>query len=473
MILKRLCEAAEHVDLPPQDYSERRVSWIIHLDQDGRLKAGGFVPTQEEDGKGRRMLLPELSVRRSGRRVRPRLLGDTADYVLGCAVTEEDDEFTRSKHEAFRDLVAQCAQATDLPQVEAVLRYLDRGVHPKDLPADLNPKDWITFRVGADILVDSPTIREFWVKHVIEKRAERSATEMRCLVCGEIEAIADRHPISISGVPGAGGQAALVSTNKDAFYSYGRKHAEVSPVCWKCAYQYAQVLNAMLAHEHYSFRLGDQLAWVFWARESMTLSVAQLLSSPDPADVGLLLQSVKQGRRMEVDPLRFYALALSGSEGRVVIRDWLQTTVETAKRNIARYFEAQQMVYPDGQPGQPLKLMALMGALLPSAVRNPWDHLPPKLSTGVVRAALTGGALPHQLLHRAVGRARSESDTREYQGRTLRGQKMTRQRAALIKMCLTLSTHRKEALELTPELNPKIEDPAYLCGRLLAVLESI
>ncbi|MEA3403659.1 MAG: type I-C CRISPR-associated protein Cas8c/Csd1, partial [Armatimonadota bacterium] len=134
--------------------------------------------------------------------------------------------------------------------------------------------------------------------------------------------------------------------------------------------------------------------------------------------------------------------------------------VGAAQRNIARYFEAQQMVYPDGQPGQPLKLMALMRAMIPSAGRNPWDQLPPDLTTDVVRAALTGKPLAESLLYRAVGRARSE-------------QSMTRPRAALIKMCLTLSTHRKEALELTPEMNPEIEDPAYLCGRLLAVLESI
>lgn len=471
MILKRLCEAAERLPLPPQDYAKRNVSWLVNIDEDGRLL--GFVATTDDRGRGTERFLPELSVRRSGRAVRPRILADTADYVLGCVFNEDEDDFTRSKHEAFCDLVASCADATASPQVAAVKRFLDMDLEPADLPEDLEPKDWITFQVRDQIPIDTACVRDFWVDHVLSERADRSGANLPCLVCGNTRPIADRHPISISGVPGAGGQAALVSTNEDAYYSHGRKHGVVSPVCWTCAYQYAQALNVMLADDRYSFRLSDQLVWVFWTREETGLSVSQLLSEPDPADVRTLLESVRDGRRRDLDEIDFYALALSGSEGRVIIRDWLETTVNRAKHHIAEYFEAQDIVGPDGQPGIPIKLMALLGALLPSASRDPWSHLPPNLSTAVVRAALTGAPLPDQLLYRAVARARSESDTNELQGRTIRGQKMTRQRAALIKMCLLLSNHPKEGFDVTPEMNPQIDDPAYLCGRLLAVLESI
>jgi|LSQX01.1.fsa_nt_gb CRISPR-associated protein Csd1 len=471
MILKRLCEAADQLQLPPQDYAPRKVSWLVSIDTEGRLL--GFIQTTDEKGRGIERCLPELSVRRSGKTARPRVLADTADYVLGCPAPDADDDFTEAKHTAFCELVADCADATESPQLAAVQRFLADGLSCNDLPCDMSAKDWVTFQVGAQILVDMPEVRTFWVDHVLAQRADRSDTHATCLVCGDVRAIADRHPIAIVGVPGAGGQSALVSTNAESFYSHGRKHALVSPVCWTCAYTYAQALNAMLADEQHSFRLRDQLVWVFWTRQPTRLTVAALLSDPQPEDIRLLLESVEKGRRVAPLAPDFYALALSGSEGRVVIRDWLETTVEAAHRNIARYFRAQEIVGPDGQPGEPIKLRSLMEALIPSVSTNRWKHLPPDLAAAVVHAALTGGNLPDQLLHLAVGRARSESDVQKRRGRTIRGQKMTRERAAVIKMCLALSSHPKEGFDVTPEMNSEIQDPAYLCGRLLALFERI
>jgi CRISPR-associated protein Csd1 len=472
MILKRLCEAAERFDFPPAGYTEGPIRWLIDLDTGGHLL--GFTRMAETDrptDRGKLMRHPVVA-RTSG--VKAQLLADKADYALGFA-PGETAERTAQRQQAFLQVLTRCADETGLPLIRAVIAYTQHHIDPSSFPDDLAAGDIVTFRVDGRILIHEPCVRDHWAATMAEERGERAGEERTCLVCGRTAPIADRHLTKIKRVPG--GQTAgcaIVSANSSAFESYGLEAALTAPTCWDCARDYAQVLSEFLGSDRYSFRISDQVAYVFWTREDTELSVATLLSAPQPEEVRELLDSVVDGsRRGSVSAADFYALALSGSGGRVVIRDWLETTVEAAQRNIARYFRAQEIVDPDGQPGEPLKLMALMGALIPSAGRDPWKQLPPNTATAVVHAAVTGGPLPNQLLYRAVSRARTEPDTKELQGRTLRGQKMTRQRAALIKMCLLLSGHSKEGFDVTPEMNPQIEDPAYLCGRLLAVLESI
>jgi CRISPR-associated protein Csd1 len=216
----------------------------------------------------------------------------------------------------------------------------------------------------------------------------------------------------------------------------------------------------MLADPAYSFRLQDRLAYVFWTRARTGFPASRALMDPDPDDVRRLLEAPIRPVSLDVvedDP--FYALAISGSGGRVVVRDWFEGTLAGAKLNLGRYFAAQAIASGNPAEDKPIGLYALMGALIPSKGKNPWHELPPGLIAEVVNAALRGGALPVTLLQRAVGRARSE-------------QGVTRPRAAIIKMCLLLSTHREEGSDVTPELNTQTQDPAYLCGRLLAVLES-
>ena len=478
MILKRLCEAAERFDFPPAGYTEGPIKWLIDLKVDGRLL--GFTKLSETDkpiDRGKLMRHPATPVQRTSG-VEAQLLADKTDYVLGF-VPQDADERTADRigqcHAAFLELLQTCAADAPEAPMAAVVTYLREHLDPAGFPEDLERGDTLTFRVGGRILIDEPCVRAHWAERVSEIRIDRGGEQGTCLVCGRVAPIADRHPGKIKRVPG--GQTAgcaIVSANASAYESYGLEAALTAPTCWDCARDYANVLSALLSSDRHSFRIFEQIAYVFWTREDADFSVATLLSAPQPEDVRELLDSVQDGRsRRSVESGDFYALALSGSGGRVVIRDWLETTVEAARRNIARYFRAQDIVDLDGQPGEPIKLMALMGALIPSVGRDPWKQLPPNLAAGVVRAALTGGNLPDQLLHRAVGRARSESDTKELQGRTIRGQKMTRQRAALIKLSMILSSHAKEGFDVTPEMNPQIDDPAYLCGRLLAVLESI
>ena len=71
MILRRLVEYADRLDLPPEMYAEAPVRWIVDLTAEGELE--GFVHLDDV-----RMPIP---TRR--KETEPKPLADTAKYVLG------------------------------------------------------------------------------------------------------------------------------------------------------------------------------------------------------------------------------------------------------------------------------------------------------------------------------------------------------------------------------------------------------
>ncbi len=154
----------------------------------------------------------------------------------------------------------------------------------------------------------------------------------------------------------------------------------------------------------------------------------------------------------EFDDTAFYATALSGSGGRAVVRDWIDTTVGQARRHVAAWFERQRIVEPDGTEGRPYGVTALAAG----TVRELRDLAPPTPRL-LLRSALTGAPLPPGLLYQAVRRNRAE-------------QSVTRQRAALIKLVLR-SQQDAETEDRMIQLDRENPSPAYRCGRLFAVLE--
>src|SRR5918994_6278632 len=126
VILQRLYEHRTELDLPPIGYAPSPVHWLIDLDAEGNFE--GFVGLP----KGRTMEVPTL-VR--GSDIKPMLLADNAEHVFGIAregATENQRSRVPRKHEAFVELVRECAEATKDPSVGAVLSFLETGDVPDE-----------------------------------------------------------------------------------------------------------------------------------------------------------------------------------------------------------------------------------------------------------------------------------------------------------------------------------------------------
>ncbi len=455
MILERLRDLHARVEheLPPAYHKKQRIQWILALDEQGNF----LNFEQAETGKKAfvEMVSPYLK-RTSG--TRPLLLVDKPSYVLGLpdADTEKARAQAEERHAAFKALVEACALSVDDPALAAFLRFLDGSVetargHP--LTADMAAGDLIAPRVDEVYPTDLPSVRSYWQAREDDRAAENSEITGPCMLCGETKPIVPMHPVDVR----VGGDAApLVSANENAFESYGLNRSEIAPMCQRCARTYGEALQFLLGSDRHKLYLGG-LHWIFWTREETPdFDIMTLFTAPAPEQVEKLLLSARTGKVSAAFQANdFYALAVTSNK-RMVVRSWLTMTVAEAQASLARYFERQRMLDYQGK-SPPLKLLSLAGA----TVRDLKD-LSPQVVPLLLENALTGRPLPLSLLHRAVQRARADSD-----------HVMTRPRAALIKMVLLSQPDLSEERMVHESLTPDHPSAAYQCGRLLAVLDSI
>jgi len=451
MLMQRLVEYAGRLNLPPPMYDKTPVKWIIDLDASGHFK--GFVPTSsgKKNDRGKELLAPTL-VRSVG--IKAKLLCDNAEYCLGTPREDSDPARVALCHEAFASLVKRCAETTRELAVKGVQSFLENlDVAQLPLPIDFSAGDIVTFRVEGIFPIELPSVQRFWAEET--GAAASSGGGFFCLACGTPCEPTDRMPVKIKRIPG--GQPSgttIVSANAAAFESFGLEASRTSPLCQNCAELHAKGLNDLLERESTRIFLGPT-AYVFWTREETPFSVASLLSDPQPEEVKRVLASAIKGTEADSDLTPFYAAAFSASGGRVVVRDWLETTLFHARRHLSRWFTIQKLVESDGSEGRPIGLFPLASSL----VRDPRKDLSPNTPKALLRTALHGGPLPFSLLFEAVKRNRAE-------------QALTRPRVALIKMVfLSQQEHVEEGFMEKLDLENK--SPAYLCGRLLAELEAL
>jgi len=448
MILLRLKEFWERQpDAMPTMYRRVRVRWVIDLDASGRFL--DFVPLSGDQrrgtDRGRETLVPDLVV--TSKPV-PKLLVGNAEYVLGVG----EHPRTAERHGLFRDLVHRCAEATREPAVRAVANFLEEhDVSKKRLPPDAKGSDVYTFRVDGRFPVDLDSVRRFWADYT----ARPGRPVMQCLICGRVGPVEDRLPAKVKGVPG--GQmsgTSVISANAKAFESYGLEASLIAPTCRDCGEKFTNAIGLMIDAEQHHVRVGPSI-FLFWTRQPGGFSPVSFLSQPSPEDVAELLASYRTGEQPPpVEGDDFYATVLTASGGRAVVRDWLETTVVTAKAHLARWFRLQRIVGEWGEPPLPLGVFALSASLY---LRS--DQMVPNVARSLVQCALRGGPLPDSLLAQAVDRNRAE-------------QEVTRPRAALVKTVLLSQSDSGKEETYMQELDLSCKLPAYLCGRLLAELEA-
>lgn len=468
MLLQRLVDYAnERLQLPPTLYSETAIPYIIELNSRGELLNPEPVPTADPANprtkRGLRRLAPQVA-RAMG--IKPLLLADNAEYTFGLARETSKPERVAQCHTQYMDLLTRCAAATHEPTVEAVLTFLtnDPAAH-LELPEGFDRGGLLTFRIdGTCFPIDVPSVQAFWANEHDPAASEGNpARVMQCIICGQERPVLDRLQGKIKGVPG--GQTSgtsIISANADAFKSYGLEASLIAPTCAECGEKFTKALNELLADERSRIIMGGA-AFVFWTREKSDFNLLDFFTAPHPATVRLLLDSVRSGKQIsEMDETPFFAASLSGSGGRAVVRDWIDTTIGGVQRHLAEWFEWQQIIDTTGEDAPPLGLYALAAA----TVRDARKDLAPPTPRALLHAALTGSPVPWNLLAQAVRRNQAE-------------QRVTRPRAALIKLVLASQENRViqegTMVQLEPDYAHPTEDQssaAYHCGRLLAILEN-
>ena len=480
MFLERLAEYADSIDTPPPMYQKKLVKYVVPLDGNGDYRKIVAL----NNGDGLQMNVPVI--RRNG--VLPCLLADNAAYVLG--IDPKNAKKAQEAHQAFKELTRQCA--AEVPIVQAVVSFLDNLPSIDILFGDLGiaEKDFdylgrIVFEVDDVSLIDLPEIQQFWAK--INTSQDENKAE--CLVCREMRTPVEKLSTTIGGIPG--GQAAgvsLISAYEPAFWSYGLSTSLNSPMCEECATKCTNALNSLIetkntrlyvltklkkkggenTEEKFANLYTGSSIYLFWSKHAEDASdFNRIISEAQPEDVAALFSSHWRGKQQEIeDTSAFYAATISARSGRIILRDWVETTIDSARDNLQRYFHLQGIMTSSGERWFPLWHLAL------ATVRE--GDPQPIVGTSLIRCALRGEALPLALLPIVLSRV--------YAGTKVGDKRIycTTPQAALIKMILLsqsdiswigASTNTKERHQLMKEVDKSCNDTAYLLGRLFATLE--
>lgn len=503
MILRALYDLARREQLVDDpDFPLAPVAWLVTVSRDGRVAAitGTRTPEPTDGGKKRpKLVAKSLPVPRQPGRTsgdRAFFLVDKSEYVFGAACGEgatRAPEKLAVRFALFRDQLRACAAATNDEGVRAVAAALDTiaaGEHTVALPPDCAGNDLFAFvyEPDVDVLVHQrPAVQAYWRTQRTETPTAGVDARFECIVTGVSVAAPGLFP-KVKYVPG--GQTSgtpLVSFNANAFTSYGLADSENAPLSRAAAESCATALQR-LVHPAFpdarggsmprrNLRLSEDTVVCYWSNSAAAdplLDVFAAFFEPDAGEVGEMYRSVWHGRPAPVgDAGQFYALTVSGAQGRMVVRDWFASSVAETTRHLAQHFADLAVVRNTPPPKggalpEALPLRALLGALAPNGKR---DAIPAPLAAQFVSAALRGAPYPLSLLQRAVERARAEVGRSEWADLERRDA-----RAALLKA--VLSRRRRSAAhptipEPTVALDPTSTSPGYLCGRLMAILERL
>lgn len=518
-----LNDPPEGVEIAEPGYSNAPVSYALNLSEQGELLDIIPLSIPVQQGKKtverpRRMNVPE-QVKRSVN-IAANFLCDNAAYVLGLTGKEaKDPAYAQKRFEAFRELNIGILEHVNSPSARAVIAFLRRynpqtaSQHPviaRHLEGLLEGGNLI-FQVRGKNVLDDLEIRRVWEK----AKTGQQATEMQCLVTGQQEPVARLHP-DIKGVPGAQTKgASLVSFNLDSFTSYGKEQGANSPISQRAASGYGVALNFLLSRQNPNqpIFLGDT-AVAYWADapdnryaqafysllkpefqqeqeegESEENKSKRKRAKEAEKQIGEVAEAVRQGKAIDLAELRkqvekeldkntrFYVLGLAPNASRLAVRFFLTEPFGVFAERIMQHYDDLQI--EKEFPNQPTYLSPyriLAECVSPKVtqrddeVKKSWSLL----GGAFMRAILTGAPYPEGLYAAMLNRIRHDTDETNDDGRR-RNVKINYIRAAYIKAHLIRKYRRggnnpyQEALQMS--LNESYTHPAYVLGRLFAVLE--
>jgi CRISPR-associated protein Csd1 len=503
MILQALYHLAQSENLMADpDYEPKPVAWLVRIDREGKLlgiEGTHYLPPQEGKRKpkpvAKKFAVPKQPTGRSGTKAPPCFLVDNAKYVFGLPTKDKSfpEQEGREKSSWFRELITHCAEATRDEGAKAILALLDevaKGKQMVTLPEQCVSNDLFAFIFAPDVdllVHERPKVREYW-KAQREEPAPSETAKVQCLVSGRWFEGAALFPL-IEKVPGGSpSRIGLVSFNKRAFESYGWNGNENAPISRPAAETCATALNRLLDSSYpdpnnpgtslprRNLRISNDTAVCYWAAEKSAdsfLGVFASLLEANPEDVAEMYRSVWRGKAPDIsDPSAFYALTLTGTQGRAIVRDWFESTVGQVTKRLSEHFADLDIVRNTPKPkDRELPPQMPLGLLVESlALRGDKENVPDHLVASLLHAALSGTPYPFSLLHRVLERTRAEIGDTDWSDMARRDA-----RAAIIKAVLNrrrrFSSANANYREVNREMDTENRNAGYLLGRLMAVME--
>jgi CRISPR-associated protein Csd1 len=370
--------------------------------------------------------------------------------------------------------------------------------HPKIVPhlEILLKGGNLVFMFNGMFANEDAAIQQAWETH----KADGDAVLGQCLVTGEIAPIARLHP-SLKGIRGASAfGGSLVSFNDRAYESFNKTELQGlnSPVSEKATSAYTTALNYLLssANENKKFTIGDATV-VYWAESEKKEYARAFLGLCEPEVVEIpaeeaspvrdkkaekrikkVAEKVRRVQALDVKKLldgldgnpRFYVLGLAPNAARVSVRFFHSDPFDKIVEKIMQHYKDLEIVKEFEDQHTYLTIQDIVKETISKKASDP--EASPLMAGSVFRAVLANTPYPAALYNAIINRIRADQDD---QKKFI--SKINYTRAAIIKAYL-LRKYRNQSQHpiqevLVMSLNEQSTHPAYVLGRLFAVLEKV
>ena len=530
MILKALYDyyqaMAKLGKVAPSGMEWKAIPFIIVIDEDGTFRR--VIDTRDKENKQGREYLVAKAKGRSGSKsyAIAQILWDHSGYVLGIPTddSEEKQVMAPKQHKAFKQELCKLRELfPENKGFKAIELFYEKYEEKKegetsDLFAEevkdlsnIIPEDVlqeIKKKVGANIsflLSTESNPNKLISSHEDIQSYQAGGSEEvgedkgRCLVTGEQGSIARLHGgISLFG---AQANATLISFQKFSGYdSYGKEQGLNAPISQPASDAIISGLNMLLEKDkNTNYRIGET-TFVFWntlqddellknyqeatftglpsdsdfdeEEEATSTSKKKVAKKNPEQETKVVIQALRSalgGKNANIDrdhSDRFYILALAPNAKRVSVKLWMEGTVSEIIGNTLAHLDDMNIVSLKGLLDEeipPLRpIYRIMKAIYTATDSTKW---PRQVVQELLESIIKGLPYPPALQMACLERIHHDH-TSKYP--------VTELRAALLKAYLNRK-HRKnpQIKQLTMALDKSNSNPAYLAGRLFALLERI
>lgn len=336
-----------------------------------------------------------------------------------------------------------------------------------------------TFRIDGELLLKNQNFRQWWEKSYADKRNKI----LKVLPEG-VDGFSNRTddgstrltPVfpHIPLVPGGGSYCPLASFDKRPTRSYGLgKHTLAMSLT--TSERVSAALKRLLQDGNSRCALGKDLVAIFWAvppEDGATPCAHDFtawLDEPDALQVRDFFRNIHGHSATAPDIARFYCAILSSPKSRITVRSWQTDTLRVVTKCAEKYFGAVSLPSPlQSNPTKTSTLDDMAWATIAKSKKQKTTPAPTAYST-LLQTALFGKRLPHSFLESTLSRQRLELATGHPKNDEEDFESRLRHRIALLK--LYFKTNKDITMD---ETNHETQNhPAYLCGRVLALMDKI
>ena len=359
------------------------------------------------------------------------------------------------------------------------------------------PADPIGFVVDGVPLEQSTTYYPWWADFRTRFGSAEKEILPRCLVTGDLAPAMETVP-KVSGLIGVGGHTAgdaFLCYDKTAFQSFGLKKSENAPVSEEAMTAVNAALQELIAKA--AVLGGAKL--VHWYSSDIPEEYDPIAFLQDPDDDGgeaapqdgedaeasamrashKLHSALNEGLRPEALSARYYIMPLSGANGRMMVRGWMEGSYESLYRNVTQWFDDLQLVNWNGKGlTKPPKLKGICTRLLkpggdPKKVWSRLDEELPNLSNRLLNAIITNAPLPDDIPVRTLRWIRSSILSSDDENAAVPFERETLAFQLLKAWLCRKQRMRGDAPIMPVENNETARDISYYCGQLMAVYAAI